>query len=130
MIEYQMSPAITNPQLNALFSSVRENHQEVDFVAQLERCLFWVCAYKEQQLVGFVKVAWDGGKHGFVLDTTTHPHYQRQGVGHKLLKHAIEIAKQKGLKWLHADFESHLLGFYRQAGFRHTESGLIDLIHI
>ena len=43
----------------------------------LARSLTYVAAYDTvgggEQLVGFVNVAWDGGIHAFLLDTTVHP---------------------------------------------------------
>ena len=47
----------------------------------MERSTCWVTARDGRRLVGFVHVAWDGGEHGFVLDTTVHPDLQRRGVG-------------------------------------------------
>ena len=42
----------------------------------LERSLTWVTAHEGDRLVGFVNVAWDGGVHAFLLDTTVHPGVQ------------------------------------------------------
>ena len=77
--------------------------------------------------MGFVNVAWDGGVHGFVLDTTVIPDRRRVGVALAMLREARAVAEERGLEWLHVDFESELGPLYRKAGFAPTQAGLIDL---
>ncbi len=126
-ISYRISPAITNDELNALFGASWLRHDSADFQPILRRSLLYVCAYSGTRLVGFVNVAWDGGIHGFILDTTVHPNVRRQGIGSELVKRAAQAARERGLHWLHVDFEPHLRDFYRQCGFSSTEAGLMHL---
>lgn len=98
-----------------------------DLSPVLARSRCFVTAYAGEQLVGFVNVAWDGGVHAFLLDTTVHPEAQRRGVGSELVRRAIGAARAAGIHWLHVDFEPHLTGFYRACGFRATEAGLLRL---
>ena len=77
--------------------------------------------------IGFVDLAWDGGVHAFVLDTTVHPNARRRGVGRRLVKLAVEVAGDRGVEWVHADFDPHLRGFYHECGLRRTEAGLLHL---
>jgi GNAT superfamily N-acetyltransferase len=93
----------------------------------LGRSLAHVGAFDGDRVVGFVNVAWDGGVNAFLLDTTVHPEFQRQGIATTLVRRAAELARERGAAWLHVDFESHLEGFYRGCGFRLTAAGLIDL---
>jgi len=74
-----------------------------------------------------VNLAWDGGVHAFLVDVTVHPDFRRRGIGQQLVKRAVEIARERGIEWVHVDFESRLRGFYQQCGFRYTEAGLIHL---
>ena len=69
----------------------------------------------------------DGGIHAFLLDTTVHPDYRRQGIATELVALVTSAARARGADWLHVDYEPHLAGFYRACGFRHTEAGLIAL---
>lgn len=127
-INFQITPAVTNEELNALFANAWENHTTWDFLPVLKHSLLYVCAYDgAQQLIGFVNVAWDGAQHAFILDTTIHKDYRRRGIGIKIIKHAAEATKNHGVDWLHVDFEPHLKEFYRECGFRHTNAGLINL---
>ena len=93
----------------------------------LKRSLVHVGAYDGGRLIGFVNVAWDGGVHAFLLDTTVHPDVQRQGIATSLVRRATDLARDRGAEWLHVDFEPHLEGFYRGCGFKPTDAGLIDL---
>lgn len=126
-IVYRFSPAVSNEVLNALFQAAWATHSYHDFQPILQRSLVYVCAYQSEKLVGFVNLAWDGGIHAFLLDTSVHPDLQRRGIGRELVQQAVLAAQQRGLKWVHVDFEPHLRDFYRQCGFRPTEAGLLDL---
>jgi GNAT superfamily N-acetyltransferase len=126
-IHYLVNPPVSNDDLNALFATAWENYQPSDFTPIHARSLCYVCAYDGAQLVGYVNVAWDGGIHGFILDTTVHRDAQRRGVGRGLVSAAVEAARERSIEWLHVDFEPHLLPFYRACGFQHTEAGLMNL---
>ncbi len=93
----------------------------------LARSLVHLGAYEGERLVGYVNVAWDGAIHAFLLDTMVHADWKRQGLGTKLVKQAVALARERGAQWLHVDYEPHLRGFYAKCGFRPTEAGLINL---
>lgn len=96
--------------------------------AVLERSLTWITAFDGTELVGFVNVAWDGGVHAFLLDTTVHPDWGRRGIGTGLVRRAEAAAREHGgLEWLHVDYEPHLIGFYEGCGFTPTAAGLLKL---
>ena len=98
-----------------------------DWVSVLAHSLTYICAYHEHRLIGFVNVAWDGGSHAFVLDTTVHPDAQRRGIGTQLVKRAASAARGHGIEWLHVDYEPHLESYYEECGFRPTKAGLMRL---
>lgn len=127
-ITYRVSPPVTNEALNALFAAAWPDHQpEHDFMPVLSHSLAYVCAYAGERLIGFVNLAWDGGIHAFLLDTTVHPEAQRRGIGVELVKVAVDTARARGIEWIHVDYEPHLRGFYSRCGFRPTDAGLIKL---
>src|SRR5262249_35169835 len=123
-VTYLINPPIANEPLNALFAAAWGNDTAADFQPVLARSLAWVCAYAGPELVGFVYMAWDGGIHAFLLDTTVHPAWQRRGIGRRLVEEAAAVAAARGMHWLHVDYESHLDGFYRGCGFAPTLAGL------
>lgn len=124
---YAISPSVTDDELNDLFTTAWLDHRPGSFQPILQRSLAYVCAYHTGQLVGFVNIAWDGGVHGFILDTTVHAQWQRRGVGKQLLQRAQQAAREHHIEWLHVDYEPHLYAFYHSCGFHPTMAGLIDL---
>ncbi len=127
VVRYAISPPVSNQALNSLFKAAWENHTDSDFAKVLSHSLCYVCAYMDERLIGFVNVAWDGGIHAFILDTTVHPDAQRRGVGQKLVKQAADAAREQGIEWLHVDYEPHLEAFYQGCGFQPTAAGLLNL---
>ena len=124
---YRTSPTVDNEALNELFMAAWPGAEQRDFQPILRRSLAYICAYAGERLVGFVNLAWDGGAHAFLLDTTVHPAFQRRGIGRGLVREALVVASRPGLQWLHVDYEPQLRGFYSGCGFQPTEAGLIRL---
>lgn len=127
MIRYEISPDIGNEALNALFADAWPKHASRNFSNVLSQNLGHVCATLDGVVVGFVNVAWDGGAHAFLLDPTVRTDFQRQGIGTQLVRHAADLARSKGVEWLHVDYEPQLSGFYAKCGFQSTEAGLMNL---
>ncbi|MDO3435521.1 GNAT family N-acetyltransferase [Rhizobium sp. CBN3] len=127
MLELRTDPFPAAGELNALFSAAWGSPHSRDFAEILSRSLAHIGAYSDGRLVGFVNVAWDGGIHAFLLDTSVHPDMRRQGIAMRMVRQATSIARERGAEWLHVDFEPRLAGFYRACGFRPTEAGLIKL---
>ncbi len=91
--------------------------------------LGWVTARgSDGTLIGFVNVAWDGGDHAFLIDTKVRPDQQRRGIGTKLVRNAVDHAKEAGCEWIEVDFDEPLAPFYYDAcGFTPTLAGLVHL---
>jgi len=98
-----------------------------DFESVLNRSLTFVCAYHEERLVAFVNLAWDGGYHAFILETTVHPECRRRGIGRELVRRVVAEAEGRGVEWVHVDYNPHLQSFYERCGFVGTLAGLIRL---
>ncbi len=127
-IEYVKNPDLTNEQLRDLIADAWPNEEPLeDFAPVLSRSLGYVCAFKQNELVGFVNVVWDGATHAFLLDPTVRTDLRWQGIGTELVRRAIELAGSSGAEWLHVDFEAELEGFYRKCGFEMSRAGLIRL---
>lgn len=127
---YRVSPQLDEvglEEVNALFRDSWPGNERVDFAPILSRSLAYVVAFVDETPVGFVNVAWDGGAHAFLLDTTVHPDRRGRGVGTELVRRAAAVARERGADWLHVDFEPRLSDFYRRRGFRQTEAGLLRL---
>ena len=124
---YRVDPPVSAEELDDLFTASWRNHKPRDWNPVLRRSLVYVCAYQYRRLIGFVNVAWDGGTHGFILDTTVHPEMRRRGIGRSLVLRAASEARARHAEWLHVDFEPHLRRFYDLCGFGPTEAGLLHL---
>ncbi|AVA22224.1 MULTISPECIES: GNAT family N-acetyltransferase [unclassified Rhizobium] len=126
-IEFRIDPYPDNQALNALWATAWNESTPRDFSSILPRSLAHIGAFHGVRLIGFVNIAWDGGIHAFILDTTVAPEFRRQGIATKLVEMATNVARERGAEWLHVDFEPHLAGLYRNLGFAATEAGLIRL---
>lgn len=126
-IEYQINPNVSSEALNELFATAWDGHMTTDFALELERSLFFICAFSGSRLIGFVKVISDAGVHAFLLDTTVHKEFQHQGIGRELVTRAIAGSRARGCDWLHVDFKDHLEQFYQSCGFKPTLAGLVKL---
>jgi ribosomal protein S18 acetylase RimI-like enzyme len=127
MIRFLVDPFPSDDALRSLWLKVWERSGPGSFQSILSRSLAHVGAYDAQTLVGFVNVAWDGGIHAFIIDTSVDPDFRRQGIATKMLKQAEEAARVRGADWLHVDYEAHLASLYESCGFRPTQAGLIAL---
>ena len=129
-IRYSWRGHVDNAALNALHAE-GFGHEvfDDDWETQLHRhSLGWVCAHAGEELVGFVNVAWDGGVHGFLLDTIVAKSRRHQGIGTELVRVAAAEARRAGCEWLHVDFDPEHRSFYLDAcGFKATDAGLIQL---
>ena len=126
-VTFRERPHITDVELNALFEQAWPAFRPRAFDRVLQHSLTYVVAYHEATVVGFVNVAWDGYSHAFLLDPTVHPAYQRRGIGSALVQQGIDAAKERGVEWMHVDFEARLFSFYEKLGFHSTTAGLLRL---
>ncbi len=127
-IEYRVNPTMTNAELDQLYAvSWPNHHPPYDFRPELEWSLAFLGAYVGDELIGFVRLAWDGSVHTFLLEPTVRPDFRRRGIGRALVKRAVAAACERGMEWVHVDYELHLRAFYEACGFTPTDAGLIRL---
>jgi ribosomal protein S18 acetylase RimI-like enzyme len=126
-IAYRIDPFPSEEELQPMWQAAWGSPWSGDLAFILTRSLTHACAYAGDRVIGYVNVAWDGGVHAFVLDTTVDPEFQRRGIARELVRLVTAEAKTRGAHWLHVDYEPHLNSFYESCGFRPTAAGLIDL---
>ncbi|MHB8375982.1 MAG: GNAT family N-acetyltransferase [Dehalococcoidia bacterium] len=114
-IVYRVRADVGEEELQRLFETAW-GARKAEFRPVLARSFTWITAHADDELVGFVNVAWDGGVHFFLLDTTVHPAWQRRGIGTRLVAEALAACRGAG-EWMHVDFAPELAEFYRAAGF-------------
>jgi GNAT superfamily N-acetyltransferase len=130
-VSYVWRADFANADVNALHADgFHHQVRDIDWRAQVQRhSLGWVCAFdRDQRLVGFVNVAWDGGAHAFVLDTLVHREVRHRGIGTELMRVSVAEATRAGCEWLHVDFPDDLSAFYlTSCVFAPVRAGLIAL---
>jgi GNAT superfamily N-acetyltransferase len=126
-VEFRTDPHPPEHAFAPLWRAAWNSEWTGDLGQILSHSIVHIGAFEGETLVGYVNVAWDGGAHAFLLDPTVHPAHQRRGIGSGLVKRAIELARERGARWMHVDYEPHLEAFYASCGFRPTRAGLIQL---
>ncbi len=128
-IEYRWREHLTDAEVADLLAADGGSPDPGWWSQVRDHSLGWVSAHDpDGQLVGFVNVAWDGGRHAFLLDTATRPDRRHTGVGRRLVARATQHAAAAGCEWLHVDFVAELAPFYLDAcGFQPTAAGLVHL---
>lgn len=125
--DFQIDPFPSDAALRALWQQAWGEEGPASFAPILKHGLGHIGAFDGLCLIGFVNIAWDGGIHAFILDTCVAPQFQGQGIGTRLVELAEGLARERGMHWLHVDYEPHLERFYKRCGFRPSHAGLIDL---
>ena len=128
--QFEWRGGFDNQELNALHAEAFAHAMlEIDWRNQVAaHSLGWVTAREDDELVGFVNVAWDGDVHAFILDTMVRASRRRQGIGAKLVAVAVAEARAAGCEWLHVDFDQEHRPFYLGAcGFEPAAAGLMAL---
>ena len=127
-LEFRWSPPLRDEELNQLFRAAWPDHVDRTYQAVLRHSLAYIGAFADEDLIGFVSLAWDGQSHAFVLNPTVHPRWRLRGVGRALVKRAAEVAATQGVEWLHVDYEPQLAHFYQSCGFRRSTAGVQRLV--
>ena len=126
-VVFRIDLPLTDAALNDLFARAWPDHVAGTYQDVLARSLGYITAFIDDQLIGYVNLATDGGEHAFLLDPTIDHAHRRRGIGLELVRRAAELARERGCKWLHVDYEPALAPFYRAAGFRESSAGVMRL---
>lgn len=120
-VEYRHRESLDLEELQALFEASWPDGRKPGYGMVLEHSFTWVSAHSDHRLVGFVNIAWDGGKHFFLLDTTVHPARRGHGIGRQLVMEAIGDCPGA----VHVDADEQLMTrFYGPCGFRAVPAGI------
>ena len=126
-VDFRIDPPLEDAALNDLFARAWPDHRSGAYQTVLARSLGYLGAFAGDQLVGFVNIATDGGEHAFLLDPTVDVTHRRRGIGLELVRRAADLARDRGCRWLHVDYEPALAPFYQAAGFRNSLAGVMRL---
>lgn len=90
---------------------------EEDLAKALSNSYYWVCAYKESNLIGFGRVVSDGVYQTFIGDMIVHPDFQHNGIGSHILTLLLKKCREDGMKWIQLTSAKGKSGFYKKFGF-------------
>jgi ribosomal protein S18 acetylase RimI-like enzyme len=126
-IRYAVREPVELATLQGLFRDSWESGEKQDYDRVLERSFTWLTAHDGADLVGFVNVAWDGGVHLFLLDTTVAPSHRGRGIARELVRRTVAACRGQG-DWLHVDSDRYLMEhLYLPAGFYRVHAGTAAL---
>lgn len=126
-IRYAVREPVELATLQSLFRVSWESGEKQGYDRVLERSFTWLTAHDGDDLVGFVNVAWDGGVHLFLLDTTVAPSHRGRGLGLELVRRTVAACRGQG-EWLHVDSDQDLMEhLYSPAGFYPVHAGTAAL---
>jgi hypothetical protein len=69
-ITWKTRTPLSDDDLNGLFGRAYNKKMAVAFHKILNQSLTWVTAHRNDELIGWINVAWDGFVHAFLVDRT------------------------------------------------------------
>ena len=124
-ISFIIKPSVNASAIANLRAAVGWNRADEDYPRALQGYWAYVGGFTpDGTLVAWCAVVSDGVRHAILLDVIVHPDYQRQGVGLRLVRSAIEHCLTHGIDIIHVDFEPHNTVFYEKCGFRTGQGGI------
>ena len=86
--------------------------------------LYLLGAFKEDELVGFIRCVGDGEHIVLIQDVIVRASHRRRGIGRRLIQQTLDRFSQVRMISLYTDAEDEADNcFYRSLGFRLIESG-------
>lgn len=82
-----------------------------------ENSLKTLSAWKEDKLIGIIRVVGDGSSIIYIQDILVRKEYQRQGIGSRLLAEILQHYKDVYQKVLLTDNQPDTVAFYKKFGF-------------
>ena len=77
-----------------------------------------LCAYNDDELIGFGRVISDGILYAFICDMIIDPAYQNHGIGSAILHKLIRRCEGEGIRVLWLFAAADISGFYEKHGFK------------
>lgn len=119
---FQANCLILPNQLEDLCGAVGWSRRPLDKVEQaIANSFCYVCAWhlvdNRRQLIGFARAVSDGVFQATLLDIVTHPNFQGQGIGKKIVQSLIKLLHQNKIKDITLFASPHIVDFYHKLGF-------------
>ena len=116
---------ITGTDVEALRAAVGWDRMAGRYDAILERSYTHFSIIDDDRLIGFINVLSDGIGDAFLVDVLVHPAFHGQGIGHRLVRHVIEVLISEGILCIQVIYDEKQEPFYSKCGFKSTRAGVI-----
>lgn len=117
-VSFVINPKVAPVAVSDLRAAVGWDRLATDAADELTGYWATIGGFDEQgTLIAWCALLSDGKYHGILLDVMVHPHWQKQGIGRKLVAQAVAHLHQHKIQIIHVDFLSERAAFYEQCGF-------------
>jgi GNAT superfamily N-acetyltransferase len=120
IIQYQTTPPSKNDYF-ALFATTGWNDVYHASPEELARAIansnYVVCAFDQEQLVGFGRVVTDGVLHAMIYEMIVDPGYQGLGIGTHILEMLVRWCKEANILEIQLFCARDKRSFYEKNGF-------------
>jgi ribosomal protein S18 acetylase RimI-like enzyme len=96
----------------------QRNFPEDDLFNAIKNSWYTICAYHNNQLIGFGRIISDGIYQTFICDLIVQPQFQDQGIGKEILEKLINHCKVNKIKWIQLTCAQGKAPFYEKFGFK------------
>ena len=110
---------LQKPLAEKIFEKINQNSDHIVVVAIIEEKVVGAAT-----LLIEPKFIHKGGIVGHIEDVVVNKNYQGQGIGEKIIKHLLEIAKTRKCYKTILDCVDEVKPFYEKLGFRHNANAL------
>lgn len=110
---------LQKPLAEKIFEKINQNSDHIVVVAIIEEKVVGAAT-----LLIEPKFIHKGGIVGHIEDVVVNKNFQGQGIGEKIIKHLLEIAKTRKCYKTILDCVDEVMPFYEKLGFRHNANAL------
>jgi GNAT superfamily N-acetyltransferase len=97
-VRFQADASLTADEVNAAYAWVEWPQREAWRLEAVARSCTWFAARDpDGQLVGIARLMDDGGLHATLWDVIVRPSHQRRGIGHELVRLALDRCADRRL---------------------------------
>jgi ribosomal protein S18 acetylase RimI-like enzyme len=126
MFEYKIKCKIDPKEIAELRKSVGWNGMLESYKKALQNSYFYICCFKDNELIGFLDVVSNGITDAYIQDVIVKPSFQKKGIGKELMKIAIEKLTQDGVYAISVLFTEDNRDFYKKFGFNIIMAGQME----
>lgn len=130
MIRYEFDPPLSPAVLSDLRQAVGWNRMERELSDPRLHNSYQLCAFDDEQLIGYACVISNGVTDAYIQDVMVHPRYQRTGIGTELMQRTLRRLREDNIYMVSVIYgEAALQPFYEKFGFFTILCGQQELRH-